>query len=273
MSRVSIQDKEEFRLAVLAIQQEVMHVERLSRSDAQARLLAQLGISTTSHPTLLDVWTQRSRLKYISTIEDQYLCGLAWIGFHLLSHNPEWLESLLHSTGVELEYPLVNMANRPILKGLFRRVRVNDHLLGEDEIEAALDLIFSHSADAGSPPLPEDGVEYGFQINRIHTDAANHLYIELCGITRTPIFFAVRNTLTGRTWQSLGRRLEGPCRVYRAIWDITSPNTWYDINIVCHDESYGAQVRILTSDVKPYFCADVRIDGPRWGFSRTFAVE
>ena len=113
--------------------------------------------------------------------------------------------------------------------------------------------------------LPGD---YGFQINRIHTDAANHLYIELCGTTRTPLLFAVRNETTGFAWQSLGRRLTGPCHVYRAIWDISTPNTWYTIDIVCHEETYGAHVRVLTSSHKPYFCADVRIEGPGPDFTR-----
>lgn len=273
MSRVSIRDKKQFRDAVASIQTEVMHIHRLSRADAQAWLLEQLGVSTASRPTLMEVWTQPSRLKLVDTVEDQYLCGLAWIGFHLLSRNPEWLEGLLRSTGVQLEYPLVNIANRPVLKLLFRRARLNGRPLSEEEVEQTLDSIFNRGVETlPLPARPDDG-EYGFQINRIHTDAANHLYIELCGVTRTPLIFAVRNERTGFTWQSLGSRLEGPCKLYRAIWDISSGDTWYSIDIVCHDDSYGAHVRVLTSDVKPYFCADVRIEGPGPAFKRRVHVE
>lgn len=273
MSRVTIRDKTQFREAVLALQKEVMHSQRLSRADAQAWLLEKLGISTASRPTLLDVWTQPSRLKTLSTIEDQYLYGLAWLGFHQLSRNPEWLEQLLRSTGTELEYPLVNSTNRPVLRGLFRNARLNDRRLSDDDIEQTLDTIFNRGIETLSPPAPPDDGAYGFQINRIHTDAANHLYVELCGVTRTPLIFAVRNERTGYTWQSLGSRLEGPCKLYRAIWDISSGNTWYAIDIVCHDGQYGAHVRVLTSATKPYFCADVRIEGPEPDFERRIELD
>ena len=276
MSRVTISDKVRFRTAVSAIVSELEHREHLIRSEAQAQLLTRLGLSTASRPTLLEVWTQPSRLRTVSTIEEQYLAGLAWLGFHLLNRDPEWLESLLQSTVIELDYPLVNRDNRQLLKALFRKVRLDNMVLAEDTIEETLDKVFSLPYETSLPPAltaADTSADYGFQINRIHTDAANHLYIELCGVTRGPLIFAVRNERTGFTWQSLGSRLTGPCKVYRVIWDISSPDTWYAIDIICPDDGYGGHVRVLTSDSKPYFCNDVRIEGPGPGFTRRIDVD
>jgi len=274
MSRVTISDKDLFRSTVSAIVSELEHREHLIRSEAHAQLLTRLGLSTSSRPTLLEVWTQPSRLKTVSTIEEQYLAGLAWLGFHLLNRDPEWLESLLQSTAVELDYPLVNRDNRQLLKALFRKVRLDNTALSEDAVEETLDKVFSLPYET-SPSVAVDDMagDFGFQINRIHTDAANHLYIELCGVTRTPLLFAVRNEQTGFVWQSLGSRLTGPCKLYRAIWDISSPGAWYSIDILCHEDTYGAHVRCHMSATRPIFCDDVRIEGPGPGIARRIDIR